>query len=145
MIPILLLATVLQQVPPASTTREPICPEPLRSTIQDYERALAKKEPARLQEILADDFQLITASGKILKKADMLANLGKMETRYESFESTGVQFRKLGNTVIETGKVRTKGVRAGKPIDETTLYTDVWIDHQGKWLLLAEHSSFPAP
>lgn len=144
MIPILLLATILQQVPPANSTRGSNCPPQLESTIKDYERALAKKEASMLKAILAEEFQLITASGKILKKADMLANLGKMETQYESFESTAVQFTRLGNTVVETGKVRTKGMRGGKPIDETTLYTDVWIEHEGKWLLLAEHSSFPA-
>ena len=46
------------------------------------------------------------------------------------------------NLAIETGKVHTVGIRGGKKIAETTRYTDFWIKIQGKWLLLAEHSSF---
>ena len=46
------------------------------------------------------------------------------------------------DAAIETGKVHTVGIRAGKKIAETTRYTDFWVKIQGKWLLLAEHSSF---
>lgn len=131
------------QNPGSGAPKESVCPPQLEQTIQNYEKALSQKDPKALSAILGDEFQLITASGKVLNKNDMLANLGKSETQYESFESTNVRFRKLGNTIIETGKVRTKGKRQGKLIDEVTLYTDVWVFSGDRWVLLGEHSSFP--
>lgn len=120
--------------------------EPLKKDVEAaisvYETALKNKDAEALAGILADNFILTTASGKILQKKDMLANLARQDTKYEAFETTGVELRILGNTAIETGKVRTKGTRAGKPFSETTLYTDVWVREKNQWKLLAEHSSF---
>ena len=57
-------------------------------------------------------------------------------------ESSEVRIEVLNDAAIETGKVYTVGTRAQKKIAETTRYTDFWVKVQGKWLLLAEHSSF---
>jgi ketosteroid isomerase-like protein len=120
--------------------------EPLKKDVEAaisiYEKALKNKDAPALDGILADNFILTTASGKILKKKDMLANLARQDTKYEAFETTGVELRILENTAIETGKVRTKGTRSGKLFSETTLYTDVWVREKNQWKLLAEHSSF---
>lgn len=107
-----------------------------------YEKALAEKNKSALENILAQEFVLTTATGKKINKANMLANLGKQETRYESFDSSEVEVRVAGATAIETGKVRTVGIRAGKKIDETTRFTLVWIRTAAGWKALAEHSSF---
>ena len=107
-----------------------------------YEQALTQKNEPLLKSILADNFILTTASGKVLTKKDMMLNLTKEGTKYDKFESSEVRISVLNEAAIETGKVHTVGIRAGKKIAETTRYTDFWIKIQGKWLLLAEHSSF---
>ena len=107
-----------------------------------YEQALTQKNEPLLKSILADNFILTTASGKVLSKKDMMLNLTKEGTKYDKFESSEVRISVLNEAAIETGKVHTVGTRAGKKIAETTRYTDFWIKIQGKWLLLAEHSSF---
>ena len=107
-----------------------------------YEQALTQKNEPLLKSILADNFILTTASGKVLSKKDMMLNLTKEGTKYDKFESSEVRISVLNDAAIETGKVHTVGIRAGKKIAETTRYTDFWIKIQGKWLLLAEHSSF---
>ena len=107
-----------------------------------YEQALTQKNEPLLKSILADNFILTTASGKVLSKKDMMLNLTKEGTKYDKFESSEVRISVLNEAAIETGKVHTVGIRAGKKIAETTRYTDFWIKIQGKWLLLAEHSSF---
>ncbi|MBJ7432603.1 MAG: nuclear transport factor 2 family protein, partial [Gemmataceae bacterium] len=95
-----------------------------------------------LKSILADNFILTTASGKVLTKKDMMLNLTREGTKYDKFESSEVRISILNEAAIETGKVHTVGIRGGKKIAETTRYTDFWVKIQGKWLLLAEHSSF---
>jgi hypothetical protein len=107
-----------------------------------YEQALTQKNEPLLKSILADNFILTTASGKVLTKKDMMLNLTKEGTKYDKFESSEVRISVLNEAAIETGKVHTVGIRGGKKITETTRYTDFWVKVQGKWLLLAEHSSF---
>ena len=126
----------------AISAKDVPCPKELKTVMAQYEAALVKKDIKLLTKILTDDFQLITASGRILDKKAMMANLENKDTLYQSFESTRVRFQKYGDTVIETGQVKSKGIRRGQPIAETSLYTDIWILKDGDWKLVLEHSCF---
>jgi hypothetical protein len=122
--------------------QQPTAEQQIQEASKVYEQALTQKNEPLLKSILADNFILTTASGKVLSKKDMMLNLTKEGTKYDKFESSEVRISVLNDAAIETGKVHTVGIRAGKKIAETTRYTDFWIKIQGKWLLLAEHSSF---
>lgn len=122
----------------------PTAEQQIQEASKVYEQALTQKNEPLLKSILADNFILTTASGKVLTKKDMMLNLNKEGTKYDKFESSEVKIRILNEAAIETGKVHTVGIRGGKKIAETTRYTDFWVKIQGKWLLLAEHSSFIA-
>jgi hypothetical protein len=122
--------------------QQPTAEQQIQEASKVYEQALTQKNELLLKSILADNFILTTASGKVLTKKDMMLNLTKEGTKYDKFESSEVRISVLNDAAIETGKVHTVGIRAGKKIAETTRYTDFWIKIQGKWLLLAEHSSF---
>jgi hypothetical protein len=122
--------------------QQPTAEQQIQEASKVYEQALTQKNELLLKSILADNFILTTASGKVLTKKDMMLNLTKEGTKYDKFESSEVRISVLNDAAIETGKVHTVGIRDGKKIAETTRYTDFWIKIQGKWLLLAEHSSF---
>lgn len=122
--------------------QQPTAEQQIQEASKVYEQALTQKNEPLLKSILADNFILTTASGKVLTKKDMMLNLTKEGTKYDKFESSEVRISVLNEAAIETGKVHTVGIRAGKKIAETTRYTDFWIKIQGKWLLLAEHSCF---
>jgi hypothetical protein len=122
--------------------QQPTAEQQIQEASKVYEQALTQKNELLLKSILADNFILTTASGKVLSKKDMMLNLTKEGTKYDKFESSEVRISVLNDAAIETGKVHTVGIRDGKKIAETTRYTDFWIKIQGKWLLLAEHSSF---
>jgi hypothetical protein len=122
--------------------QQPTAEQQIQEASKVYEQALTQKNELLLKSILADNFILTTASGKVLNKKDMMLNLTKEGTKYDKFESSEVRISVLNDAAIETGKVHTVGIRDGKKIAETTRYTDFWIKIQGKWLLLAEHSSF---
>ena len=122
--------------------QEPAAEQQIQEASKVYEQALTQKNEPLLKSILADNFILTTASGKVLTKKDMMLNLTKEGTKYDKFESSEVRISVLNDAAIETGKVHTVGIRGGKKIAETTRYTDFWVKIQGKWLLLAEHSSF---
>ncbi|MEI6684790.1 MAG: nuclear transport factor 2 family protein [Planctomycetota bacterium] len=124
------------------SAQEPTAEQQIQEASKVYEQALTQKNEPLLKSILADNFILTTASGKVLTKKDMMLNLTKEGTKYDKFESSDVRINVLNEAAIETGKVHTVGIRGGKKIAETTRYTDFWVKVQGKWLLLAEHSSF---
>ena len=124
--------------------QQPTAEQQIQEASKVYEQALTQKNEPLLKSILADNFILTTASGKVLTKKDMMLNLSKEGTKYDKFESSEVKISILNEAAIETGKVHTVGIRDGKKIAETTRYTDFWVKIQGKWLLLAEHSSFIA-
>lgn len=120
----------------------PTAEQQIQEASKVYEQALTQKNEPLLKSILADNFILTTATGKVLTKKDMMLNLNKEGTKYDKFESSEVKISILNEAAIETGKVHTVGIRGGKKIAETTRYTDFWVKIKGKWLLLAEHSSF---
>ena len=122
--------------------QQPTAEKQIQQASKVYEQALTQKNELLLKSILADNFILTTASGKVLTKKDMMLNLTKEGTKYDKFESSDVRINVLNEAAIETGKVHTVGIRGGKKIAETTRYTDFWVKMQGKWLLLAENSSF---
>lgn len=122
--------------------QQPTAEQQIQEASKVYEQALTQKNEPLLKSILADNFVLTTASGKVLTKKEMMLNLTKEGTKYDKFESSDVRINVLNEAAIETGKVHTVGIRGGKKIAETTRYTDFWVKVQGKWLLLAEHSSF---
>jgi hypothetical protein len=122
--------------------QQPTAEQQIQQASKVYEQALTQKNELLLKSILADNFILTTASGKVLTKKDMMLNLTKEGTKYDKFESSDVRINVLNEAAIETGEVHTVGIRGGKKIAETTRYTDFWVKMQGKWLLLAEHSSF---
>jgi len=122
--------------------QQPTAEQQIQQASNVYEQALTQKNEPLLKSILADNFILTTASGKVLTKKDMMLNLTKEGSKYDKFESSDVRISVLNEAAIETGKVHTVGIRGGKKIAETTRYTDFWVKIQGKWLLLAEHSSF---
>jgi hypothetical protein len=138
-----LLAIIIILLQSLSLTAQiPTALQQIEEASKVYEQALTQKNEPLLKSILADNFILTTATGRVLTKKDMLLNLNKEGTKYDKFESSEVRIEVLNDAAIETGKVYTVGTRAQKKIAETTRYTDFWVKVQGKWLLLAEHSSF---
>ena len=107
--------------------QQPTAEQQIQQASNVYEQALTQKNEPLLKSILADNFILTTASGKVLTKKDMMLNLTKEGTKYDKFESSDVLVSVLNEAAIETGKVHTVGIRGGKKIAETTRYTDFWV------------------
>lgn len=113
----------------------------LKAATAAYDRAVSRGDIAMLDTILAPEVVFTTASGRVMDKKAVLAMLGSPDTRYESVLSDQVARTVSGDTAVETGRVRIKGIRRGLPVNEVQRYTDVWVHRKGQWLLLAEHTS----
>ena len=109
-----------------------------------YYFAITQRDLPALESILAKAVVFTTATGRVMERAAVLEMLAKPDTHYESVESQDVVRRLAGNVVVETGLVKVRGKRKGLPIDEVQRYTDVWQKEDGRWRLIAEHTSLLA-
>jgi len=91
--------------------------------------------------LIADKCVYTGPDGKVSDKAAMLADA--KATKWTSVENLDEKVTVFGDTAIATGEFKGKGTGAsGKPIDDHTRYTDVWVKMpNGKWQCVASQDS----
>ena len=98
-------------------------------------------KPDLVAPLLADKFVSTGADGKVMNKAEALANA--KVTKYVSAEYEDVKVTVFGDTAIATGGFKGKGTDAsGKPMDVHERWTDTWVKMpNGKWQCVATQGS----
>ena len=97
--------------------------------------------PELVAPLLADKFVSTNSDGKVMSRAQMLADA--KATKWTSAEYENVQVTVFGDTAIATGGFTGKGTDpSGKPIDEHSRWTDTWVKMpNGKWQCVASQDS----
>src|SRR5229473_1608422 len=97
--------------------------------------------PDLVAPLLAEKFVNTGSDGKVMNKAESLANA--KATKYDSAEYEDVKVTVFGDTAIATGSFKSKGTDpAGKPFDTNERFTDTWVKmSNGKWQCVATHES----
>ncbi|MGA2459166.1 MAG: nuclear transport factor 2 family protein [Terriglobales bacterium] len=108
---------------------------------QKWIDAAMASNPELLAPLLADKFVNTDAQGKVIGKAETLANI--KADKWQTNQISDVKVTVFGNTAIATGNWAGKGtVENGKPIDTHERWTDTWMKmSDGKWQCVASHSS----
>jgi ketosteroid isomerase-like protein len=99
---------------------------------------------ATMESLLAEDFIITVEDGSTFSKSGYIAHNGDSTLHVEITEMSGLNVRMHGNAVVVTGAYHEKGVSKGKPYDYHDRFTDVWMNINGKWLVIASHYSIPA-
>jgi ketosteroid isomerase-like protein len=111
----------------------------------EYQAAVKKNDAATMARILADDFVLVTGSGKRYTKADLLTEAKSGRMIYEHQEDTAQTVRLWGNTAVVTAKLWEKGTDNGKPFDYTVWFSDVYVRTPAGWRYVFGQSSLQCP
>jgi ketosteroid isomerase-like protein len=82
---------------------------------------------------LSDDYLLITSSGTLQTKAQLIEQLEKNEVQMEPFETTDVQIRSHGDTAIVTGHAVQKFKANGERVTAEIRYSNVWVRADFGW------------
>src|SRR5580704_1994206 len=108
---------------------------------QQWLQSQKTNNPDLVAPLLADKFVNTGSDGKVMNKAETLANA--KATKYESAEYEDVKVTVFGDTAIATGGFKAKGTDAlGKPMDVHERWTDTWVKMpSGKWQCVASQSS----
>jgi ketosteroid isomerase-like protein len=110
-----------------------------------YQAAVKSDDAATMDQILADDFVLVTGRGKVSNKSDLVESARKKEVTYErQDEEPGTQkVRVWGDTAVVTALLWIKAEQGGKPADYKLWFSDTYVQHFSGLALLIR-PSFPA-
>jgi ketosteroid isomerase-like protein len=111
----------------------------------EYQAAVKKNDATTMDRLLADDFVLVTGSGKVYTKADLLQEARSGRVIYERQEDAPQKVRVWGDTAVITAKLREKGTENGKPFDYTLWFTDTYVRTATGWCYVFGQSSLPLP
>jgi ketosteroid isomerase-like protein len=110
---------------------------------EQFQAAVKANDARTIDKIVSDDFILVTGSGDVFNKQQLLDEAHSLQTTYEQQEDTERSVRVWGNTAVVTAKLRVKGVRGGKPIDYTLWFSDTYIRMLTGWRYVFGQASLP--
>lgn len=134
--PISLVAAVLFAAAALADDRESVL-------LLDKEISVATwtADPVWFEENLADDYVLITPTGTVKSKRDVIRELSTPGMRMEPFDPTEVQVRMYGDTAVVTGRMRQRFVLGGIRYANDVRYTDVYVKRKARWVVVSAHVS----
>jgi ketosteroid isomerase-like protein len=112
-----------------------------------YQAAVKANDAATMDQILADDFVLVTGRGSVFSKADLIDSARKKEVTYErQDEEPGTQkVRVWGDTAVVTALLWIKSVKEGKPADYKLWFSDTYVRTPTGWRYVFGQASLPLP
>ena len=112
-----------------------------------YQAAVKANDAATMDQILADDFALVTGRGKVYGKADLIDSARKKEVTYErQDEEPGTQkVRVWGDTAVVTALLWIKSVQGDKPADYKLWFSDTYVRTPEGWRYVFGQASLPSP
>lgn len=109
----------------------------------EYQAAVKKNDVPTMDRLLPDDFVLVTGSGRIYTKPDLLQEARSGRMIYERQEDTGQKVHVWGDAAVVTAKLWEKGTENGKPFDYTLWFTDIYVRTATGWRYVFGQSSLP--
>jgi ketosteroid isomerase-like protein len=110
-----------------------------------YQAAVKINDATTMERILADDFVLVTGSGKAHDKAELLQEARSGSDVYEKNDELEQKVRVWGDTAVVTAKLWEKGSTNGKPFDRKFYFSDTYVRTPSGWRYVFGQSSLPLP
>jgi ketosteroid isomerase-like protein len=110
-----------------------------------YQAAVEKNDAATMDRILADDFVLVTGTGKTFTKADLLKDARNQNALYERQDDSRQTVRVWGDTAVVTALLWAKGTEGGKPFEYKLWFSDTYVRTPTGWRYVFGQASLPLP
>jgi ketosteroid isomerase-like protein len=110
-----------------------------------YQAAVKANDVATMDRILADDFVLVTGSGHVSSKVDLIKQAQERQSIYEhQEEEEGSQkVRVWGDTAVVTARLWLKGTEQGTPFDDRLWFSDTYVRTPAGWRYVFGQASLP--
>ena len=103
--------------------------------------AMCRQDVATLKAVLADDLVYTHSSARLDTKQSLIGGMESGTTVYSSIEPSDVKAQDFGDAVVLTGSARIRVTSSGKPLDFGVRFTDVWVNQNGQWQMVAWQST----
>src|SRR5580704_13198496 len=148
--PLFLIVGLIISIAPATAKRESnSSTEDDQKTVAaldtEYQAAVKINDASTMNRILADDFVLVTGSGKTYTKADMISDAKSAGTSYERNDEDIQTVRVWGSTAVVTAKLWEKGTSDGRSFDRRFWFSDTYVRTSAGWKCVFGQSSLPLP
>jgi ketosteroid isomerase-like protein len=107
-------------------------------------RAWLELDRAAINAILDDDWTVIDPTGRILDKAQVLAEFDSGERKMESGTIDEVKVRTFGDVAVVTGRTTAAGNYQGESVSVQLRFTDVCVKQGGRWQVVASQATMIA-
>ena len=95
-----------------------------------------------IEQILADDWSVTDLTGRVLKKAEVLAEaFGSKDRKVVSMQIDEINVRSFGDWAIVTGRTQAAGEYQGEVAEVTLRFTDVFAYRDGNWQAVASQAT----
>lgn len=111
----------------------------------EYQAAVKINDADTMNRILADDFVVVTGTGKFYTKADLLNIARTKRIQYEHQEDTNKTVRVWGDTAVVTATLWLKGVDQRKAFDWHVWFSDTYVRTPSGWRYVHGQVSLPLP
>lgn len=111
----------------------------------EYQAAVKNNDAPTMDRILADDFAVITGSGKVYTKADLLEMARTRRVQYEHQEDSNQTVKVWHDTAVVTAELWMKGTDQGKPFDWHIWFSDTYVRTAAGWRYVHGQASLPVP
>lgn len=116
--------------------------EELRAIEQKLAEAWVKGDREYINRLLADDWSVTDAAGRVLDKQQVLREaFESKDRRIESLQIDDVQVRAFGRCAVVTGRTRARGQYKGSSMSVTLRFTDVFVRRAGRWQVIASQAT----
>ena len=103
--------------------------------------AMAQKDIATLNELIADDLIYTHSSARLDTKQSLIGNMESGSTVYTAVEPSDVKAQDLGTAVVLTGVCAISVVSNGTPNAFRVRFTDVYANQGGQWRMVTWQST----
>jgi ketosteroid isomerase-like protein len=130
---------------PTQQFPSPLVEQELVKMENEWARAWQLPDPAALENLVADDFTLIGSSskGEVVNKRQYIDSTLKL-VRGDGYSFERMNVRIYGDTAVINAQFQQRATFAGRDWSGEFLLTDVWVKRNGRWQVVARHSSRPA-
>ncbi|HVS40529.1 MAG TPA: nuclear transport factor 2 family protein [Gemmataceae bacterium] len=112
---------------------------------QAFNDALTKGDQKEFDSLTSDDYILTSSIGTIWDKQRNAQAIGQGDLKLDTINNEDAKVRIYGDTAVVTGLSKIKGKFKDHAIDDSYRWTRVWVQHNGKWVCVAEQLSRVIP
>jgi ketosteroid isomerase-like protein len=129
-----------------ATGQSPTDADAIAAIEQQIAKAWVGGDQATIDRILAAEWSVTDASGRVLTKQQVMEEtFGSADRKIEAMNIDDVKVRLYGDTAVATGRTQAKGSYRGASASVVLRFTDVFVRRDGQWQAVASHASLIPP